>query len=54
VLSLSIAISRNGQFVFDQGFGFNQGFQFSNVKDMGPTDMSSLFRIAFPDRIGSR
>ena len=46
VPSLSIAISRNGQFVFDQGFGFNQGFRFGNVKDMGPTDMSSLFRIA--------
>ena len=46
VPSLSVAISRNGQFVFDQGFGFNQGFRFGNVKDMGPTDMSSLFRIA--------
>jgi CubicO group peptidase (beta-lactamase class C family) len=46
VPSLSIAISRNGQFVFDRGFGFNQGFRFGNVKDMGPTDMSSLFRIA--------
>src|SRR5271156_2173333 len=46
VPALSIAISRNGQFVFDQGFGFNQGFRFGNVKDMGPTDMSSLFRIA--------
>ena len=44
--ALSVAISRNGQFVFDQGFGFNQGFRFGNVKDMGPTDMSSLFRIA--------
>jgi CubicO group peptidase (beta-lactamase class C family) len=46
VPSLSVAISRNGQFVFDQGFGFNQGFRFGNVKDMGPTDISSLFRIA--------
>ena len=46
VPSLSIAISRNGQFVFDRGFGFNQGFRFGNEKDMGPTDMSSLFRIA--------
>ncbi|HXP09944.1 MAG TPA: serine hydrolase domain-containing protein, partial [Acidobacteriaceae bacterium] len=46
VPALSIAISRNGQFVFDQGFGFNQGFRSGNVKDMGPTDMSSLFRIA--------
>jgi CubicO group peptidase (beta-lactamase class C family) len=46
VPSLSLAISRNGQFVFDQGFGFNQGFRLGNVKDMGPTDMSSLFRIA--------
>src|ERR1700690_3429410 len=46
VPSLSIAISRNGQFVFDRGFGFNQGFRFGNVRDMGPTDMSSLFRIA--------
>ena len=46
VPSLSVAISRNGQFVFDRGFGFNQGFRFGNVKDMGPTDMSSLFRIA--------
>src|ERR1700743_2831759 len=43
---LSVAISRNGQFVFDRGFGFNQGFRFGNVKDMGPTNMSSLFRIA--------
>jgi CubicO group peptidase (beta-lactamase class C family) len=46
VPSLSIAISRNSQFVSDQGFCFNQGFQFGNLKDMGPTDMSSLFRIA--------
>jgi CubicO group peptidase (beta-lactamase class C family) len=46
VPSLSIAISRNGQFVFDRGFGFNQGFRVGNVKDMGPTDMASLFRIA--------
>ncbi|HTZ59509.1 MAG TPA: serine hydrolase domain-containing protein [Acidobacteriaceae bacterium] len=46
VPALSIAISRNGQFVFDQGFGFNQGFRMGNVKDMGPTDISSLFRIA--------
>jgi CubicO group peptidase (beta-lactamase class C family) len=46
VPALSIAISRNGQFVFDQGFGFNQGFAVGNAKDLGPANMSSLFRIA--------
>ena len=46
VPALSVAISRNGQFVFDQGFGFNQGFRMGNSKDLGPANMSSLFRIA--------
>ncbi len=46
VPALSVAIARNGQFVFDQGFGFNQGFRMGNAKDLGPTNMSSLFRIA--------
>ena len=46
VPALSVAISRNGQFVFDQGFAFDQGFRQGNSKDLGPTDMSSLFRIA--------
>ena len=46
VPALSVAISRNGQFVFDRGFGFNQGFAMGREKDMGPTNMSSLFRIA--------
>ena len=46
VPALSVAISRNGQFVFDQGFGFNQGIQMGNAKDLGPVNMSSLFRIA--------
>jgi CubicO group peptidase (beta-lactamase class C family) len=46
VPALSVAISRNGQFAFDQGFGFNQGIQMGNEKDLGPVNMSSLFRIA--------
>jgi CubicO group peptidase (beta-lactamase class C family) len=46
VPALSVAIARNGQFVFDQGFGFNQGFAVGKEKDMGPANMSSLFRIA--------
>jgi CubicO group peptidase (beta-lactamase class C family) len=46
VPALSVAIARNGQFVFDQGFGFNQGFAVGKQKDMGPANMSSLFRIA--------
>src|SRR5277367_3111503 len=46
VPALSVAISRSGQFVFDQGFGFNQGMQMGNAKDLGPVNMSSLFRIA--------
>jgi CubicO group peptidase (beta-lactamase class C family) len=46
VPALSVAISRNGQFVFDQGFGFDQGFHLGNAKDLGPANMSSLFRIA--------
>jgi CubicO group peptidase (beta-lactamase class C family) len=46
VPALSIAISRNGQFVFDQGFGLDQGIGMSNTKDLGPTNLSSLFRIA--------
>ena len=46
VPALSVAISRNGQFVFDQGFGFDQGFHMGNAKDLGPANMSSLFRIA--------
>jgi CubicO group peptidase (beta-lactamase class C family) len=46
VPALSIAISRNGQFVFDQGFGFNQGMAVGNIKNLGPANMSSLFRIA--------
>jgi CubicO group peptidase (beta-lactamase class C family) len=46
VPALSVAISRNGQFVFDQGFGFDQGFRVGNARDLGPTNMSSLFRIA--------
>jgi CubicO group peptidase (beta-lactamase class C family) len=46
VPALSVAIARNGQFVFDQGFGFNQGIRAGNEKDLGPTNMSSLFRIA--------
>ncbi len=48
-LQRTLAVHRDltqRSFVFDQGFGFNQGFRFGNVKDMGPTDMSSLFRIA--------
>ena len=39
-------MSRAGQFVYDQGFGFNQNFAVGNAKDLGPTDLSSLFRIA--------
>jgi CubicO group peptidase (beta-lactamase class C family) len=46
VPALSVAISRNGQFVFDQGFGFDQGFAAGKAKDLGPTNMLSLFRIA--------
>jgi CubicO group peptidase (beta-lactamase class C family) len=46
VPALSVAISRNGQFVLDQGFGFNQRIQMGNTKEMGPVNMSSLFRIA--------
>jgi CubicO group peptidase (beta-lactamase class C family) len=46
VPALSVAMSRNGQFVYDQGFGFDQGFSVGNAKDLGPTNMSSLFRIA--------
>jgi CubicO group peptidase (beta-lactamase class C family) len=46
VPALSIAISRAGQFVYDQGFGFNQNFAVGKSKDLGPTDLSSLFRIA--------
>jgi CubicO group peptidase (beta-lactamase class C family) len=46
VPALSIAMSRNGQFVFDQGFGLDQSFTVGNAKDLGPTNMSSLFRIA--------
>jgi CubicO group peptidase (beta-lactamase class C family) len=46
VPALSVAISRNGQFVFDQGFGFDQGFHLGNAKDLGPVNMSTLFRIA--------
>jgi CubicO group peptidase (beta-lactamase class C family) len=46
VPALSVAIARNGQFAFDQGFGFNQGFAVGKEKDMGPANMSSLFRIA--------
>ena len=46
VPALSIAISGNGHFVFDQGFGFDQSFQLGRAKDLGPVDMSSLFRIA--------
>ncbi len=46
VPALSIAMSRNGAFVFDQGFGLNQGFAVGNIKDLGPVNMSSLFRIA--------
>ena len=41
VPALSIAISRSGQFVFDQGFGFNQGIAMGNAKELGPTNMSS-------------
>jgi len=46
VPALSVAISRKGQFVYDQGFGFDQGIAVGNTKDLGPTNMSSLFRIA--------
>jgi CubicO group peptidase (beta-lactamase class C family) len=46
VPALSVAISRQAQFVFDQGFGFDQGFAVGKAKDLGPTNMSSLFRIA--------
>src|ERR1700749_2182720 len=46
VPALSIAMSRNGQFVFDQGFGLNQGLNTGNMKALGPANMSSLFRIA--------
>src|SRR5271156_6363273 len=46
VPALSVAISRNGEFVFDQGFGLNQNIQTGNAKDLGPVNMSSLFRIA--------
>jgi CubicO group peptidase (beta-lactamase class C family) len=46
VPALSVAISRHGQFVFDQGFGFDQGLRMGNAKDLGPANMSSLFRIA--------
>jgi CubicO group peptidase (beta-lactamase class C family) len=40
VPALSVAISRNGQFVFDQGFGMGDSKQLELV------NMSSLFRIA--------
>jgi CubicO group peptidase (beta-lactamase class C family) len=40
VPALSVAISRNGQFVFDQGFGM------ADSKELAPANMSSLFRIA--------
>ena len=35
VPALSVAISRNGQFVFDQGFGLNENIQTGNAKDLG-------------------
>ena len=46
VPALSVAISRNGQFVFDQGFGLNENIQTGNAKDLGPVNISSLFRVA--------
>lgn len=38
--ALSVAISRNGQFVFDQGFGM------ADAKESAMVNMSTLFRIA--------
>ena len=46
VPALSVAISRNGQFVFDQGFGLNENIQTGNAKDLGPVNISSLLRVA--------
>ncbi len=46
VPALSVAISRDGHFVFDQGFGFNENIRTGNPKDLGPVNISSLFRIA--------
>jgi CubicO group peptidase (beta-lactamase class C family) len=40
VPAFSVAISRSGQFVYDQGFGMADG------KDLTPANMSTLFRIA--------
>jgi CubicO group peptidase (beta-lactamase class C family) len=40
VPALSIAISRQGQFVYDQGFGM------ADRQDLAPANMSTLFRIA--------